>query len=373
MFELISAGLAAAIAVATTRSVARHAPSGMNASMAAMMAAMGTGLSLGYFAGMVWDLGWATLAGVAAGFAHGLWMGRRYGPMASLEGTGGGVMGGLMGPMLAVMLLYLPLSLVMTGLLMVALQGAFSAAGVYLAAAAAGTIPAGGWLHLVGRVLGAQAAPLSGVQDHYAILGVTPDATTSAIAEAFRRSSRRQGGKEAAAVREAFAVLSDPLRRARYDLARLERLAEEAECCPPETPEGEDDAPLQTRTPARRPGKRPVPAVRAAAGQASVEVRRYALVLGSFLVGSLFLLSALGRALPAAPAGPAAAAGDGGAGSAAAPGSAATASAPPASGAAQEVQQVKVTLRSGQYEPGVIEVKRGVPVKLTLQAIGEPG
>jgi len=372
--------MAAAITVATTRHVARHSPSGMNASMAAMMAAMGTGLSAGYFAGMVWDLGWATLAGVVAGFAHGLWMGRRYGPMASLEGTGGGVMGGLMGPMLAVMLLYLPLSLVMTAVLMLALQGAFSVAGVYLAAAAAGTVRAGGWLHLVGRVLGAQSAPFSSVQDHYAVLGVTPDATTSAVAESFRLASRRQDGKEAPAVREAFAILSDPLRRARYDLARLERLVEEADCCPPEA---EDATPVQTRTPARRLGKRPVPAPRRAASK----VREYALGLASFMVGGLFLLSGLARAIPVPAPGSAAAAaaqaaipdggrGAGAAGAAAAPPVADAAAAPAASGGVapgQEVQQVKVTLRSGQYEPGVIEVKRGVPVKLTLQAIGEPG
>ena len=37
------------------------------------------------------------------------------------------------------------------------------------------------------------------------------------------------------------------------------------------------------------------------------------------------------------------------------------------------VQEVSVTLRAPFYFPGVIEVKRGVPARLTLNAIGEPG
>jgi hypothetical protein len=156
MTAAIMFGLAAAIGVFTSRTVARYGASGMAAGMAAMMAAIGTGLAAGYGAGTQWDLGWATLVGVLTGGMHGLVMGRRHGPMAALDGAGGGVMGGLMGPMLAVMLLYLPLSVASTALLMLLLQALFSAGAVYLVAAGANA-PAvrRGWLVRLGWVLGA--------------------------------------------------------------------------------------------------------------------------------------------------------------------------------------------------------------------------
>lgn len=37
------------------------------------------------------------------------------------------------------------------------------------------------------------------------------------------------------------------------------------------------------------------------------------------------------------------------------------------------VQQVALSLRYPRYEPALIQVKAGQPVRLTLQAIGEPG
>ena len=150
------------IAYATTRKTVHYGASGMVAGMAAMMAAMGTGLAAGYATGMVWSLGWATLVGVVVGFGHGLVMGRRYGPMAALDGAGGGVMGGLMGPMLGVMLLYQPAGLVLTAILMLALQAVFSLGATYLVAEAAGRVGSSGLLFRVGQILGAQylAGPL---------------------------------------------------------------------------------------------------------------------------------------------------------------------------------------------------------------------
>lgn len=366
LFLALITALALAIAVGVTRRLAHYGASGMTAGMAAMMAAMGTGLSVGYAAGMAWDLGWATLLGVLAGGLHGLWTGRRYGPMAALDGAGGGVMGGLMGPMLAVMLLYLPLSLQLTALLMLALQAAFSAGAVYLVASAAGgTAVAEGWLRLVGRVLGAEsAAAVDLSRDHYATLGLAADATPSDIAEAFLRVSRRSADRPevVAAASEALAVLADPLRRAKYDAARLE----DAACHVP--------APAipSRATPAPRSGGR-----RRGRGAAAHAPGRRAnlgapLVLaGVGVLAALILLGGLPLPLPTA----------GTAASATVPWPADAGASAGASGAAQAaaptdlggVQQVAITVRAGRYEPRLVEVQKGSPVRLTLQAIGDPG
>ena len=165
MLPVLIAGASVVLAVITTQRVSRYGAAGMTASMAAMMAAMGTGLSVGYAAGMGWDLAWATLVGVAAGFGHGLWMGRRYGPMAALEGMGGGAMGGLMGPMLSVMLIALPVGMAWTGLLMLALQWAFSVGAIFLVASAAGRAPREGPVAAVGWLLGAHLVPAEVLED----------------------------------------------------------------------------------------------------------------------------------------------------------------------------------------------------------------
>ncbi|MDH3498965.1 MAG: DnaJ domain-containing protein [Acidimicrobiia bacterium] len=64
--------------------------------------------------------------------------------------------------------------------------------------------------------------------DYYILLGVEHDATQVEIAKAFTRMSmqanapfgRGLGGKALADLEEAFAVLSDPERRAAYDRSR---------------------------------------------------------------------------------------------------------------------------------------------------------
>ncbi len=63
-------------------------------------------------------------------------------------------------------------------------------------------------------------------QDHYAVLGIEPDADPRAVALAYRRAARRThpdlgGSAEAfAAVQEAWRVLGDPAERAGYDVPR---------------------------------------------------------------------------------------------------------------------------------------------------------
>lgn len=64
------------------------------------------------------------------------------------------------------------------------------------------------------------------MSDHYAVLGVAPDATSAEVAAAFRTAARRahpdMGGsaEEFAEVALAWEVLADPTARAAYDLAR---------------------------------------------------------------------------------------------------------------------------------------------------------
>lgn len=191
---------------ATTRAATLYGASGMVAGMAAMMAAMGTGLAAGYATGMVWSLGWANLFGVVVGFGHGLLMGRRYGPMAALDGAGGGVMGGLMGPMLGVMLLYQPTGLVLTAILMLALQAIFSVGGVYLVAAAAGAVGTSGPLYQVGRVLGAHylTGPLEGTCAPSELAAPAPTASRQPKAPS---RSRRSTSRPAPQPRRSFAPM----------------------------------------------------------------------------------------------------------------------------------------------------------------------
>ncbi len=365
MFVALVIGYALTIAAVTTWRAERHGASGMTAGMASMMAAMGTGLSVGYGAGMLWHLGWANLVGVLAGGLHGLWMGRRWGPMAALDGAGGGVMGGLMGPMLAVMLLYLKTSLVLTAVLMLALQLLFSAGALYLVAAAAGGAVGVGWLGLLGRVLGAQTSRTDTAEDHYGVLGVLTDATTSEIAEAFLLQSRRvaQDPRRAARVTAALGVLSDPVRRARYDAARLEEMA----CCEPQ-PSGSRAAGTGDVPHGKRARKREREQAAAAAHTARRETGMLGVVIAlAALVllgnGLLFTPPAGGSAnvpVPSSGAPADAASGDG------------AGDATPAASSAQ-VQEVAMSLRYPSYEPSLVEVRRGVPVRLTMEAIGDPG
>jgi hypothetical protein len=353
-FVAISIGLGIVIAISATRRVAHYGASGMTAGMAAMMAAMGTGLSVGYAAGMAWDLGWANLIGVLAGGLHGLWMGRRYGPMAALDGAGGGVMGGLMGPMLGVMLLYLPLSLQLTAALMLAVQAAFSAGAVYLVASAAGgTAVAEGWLRVVGRVLGADsAAAVDLSRDHYATLGVQPDATPAEIADAFLRVNRTSKQPDViTAASEALAVLADPLRRARYDAGRLRSEA-------PAVKAQTRSAHAAVAGAGRRKGAGRESTARAKERHSDLARLLVLVVVGA--VAGLVLVAGLSLPLEIP------AQSDAGAMTAADQSAVAGTD-------ASGVQQVAMTLRSGRYEPQLVQVNQNTPVRLSLQAIGDPG
>ncbi len=83
-----------------------------------------------------------------------------------------------------------------------------------------------GWTVLIGATLGPMGRPTT---SHYQRLGVAPGAPTKDLRTAFRRRARElhpdlrpaggsDPGLEMAAVNEAWAVLRDPARRARYDL-----------------------------------------------------------------------------------------------------------------------------------------------------------
>lgn len=179
---------------------------------------------------------------------------------------------------------------------MLALQVAFSACAVYLVATAGAT----GWLRLVGRVLGAETSSLDATQDHYATLGVSPQASATELAEAFLARSRRAAGQpeRLAAVSGALAVLSDPLRRARYDVVRQEAAA----CCPPEPP-----APRSAASARLARGKRGKGTSEAKQSKGGARIVSAAVLLGGgalalvFIAGGPSDLSTPGATLASAP------------------------------------------------------------------------
>jgi len=71
---------------------------------------------------------------------------------------------------------------------------------------------------------------MSEEQDHYEVLGVSPDANTEDIREAYRRLAfrhhpdrnqmRGDADERMARINEAYTILSDPLRRKAYDIPR---------------------------------------------------------------------------------------------------------------------------------------------------------
>ena len=80
-------------------------------------------------------------------------------------------------------------------------------------------------------------------KDYYQVLGVAPDATADAVKKAYRQLARKYHpdvSKEADAaarmseVNEAYAVLSDPERRAAYDAVGQGRRQGEAFTPPPD-------------------------------------------------------------------------------------------------------------------------------------------
>jgi curved DNA-binding protein CbpA len=67
-------------------------------------------------------------------------------------------------------------------------------------------------------------------QDHYEVLRITPDASEAEIKEAYRKLAflyhpdRNEAGQEASKkmkeINEAYAILSDPIKRREYDIPR---------------------------------------------------------------------------------------------------------------------------------------------------------
>lgn len=131
------------------------------------------------------------------------------------------------------------------------------------------------------------------------------------------------------------------------------------------------EEPSQPVPTARRGRSAPVAPVRSvpAAGPAGASAanRRSSLLGGAVLVGgALAVVFAVDRAITAQQ--PAGASGQGGDENGFGLGKPVVADAGP-----DGVQQVAMKLRAPQYEPKLVQVKQGVPVKLTLEAIGDPG
>lgn len=84
--------------------------------------------------------------------------------------------------------------------------------------------------HEFGRKRTIATRTMSEEQDHYEVLGVSPDASTEGIREAYRRLAfryhpdrnqlRGDADERMARINEAYTILSDPLRRKAYDVPR---------------------------------------------------------------------------------------------------------------------------------------------------------
>src|SRR5207245_4467142 len=73
-----------------------------------------------------------------------------------------------------------------------------------------------------GMATGTEPAADRHVSDHYALLGVRPDASPQEIESAYRRGALELGYQDGAwrELRDAYDVLRDPEERARYDSQR---------------------------------------------------------------------------------------------------------------------------------------------------------
>lgn len=128
---------------------------------------------------------------------------------------------------------------------------------------------------------------------------------------------------------------------------------EETVCCPPE--ESTAKPPTSRKAKASRP-------VAATGGRARVPV---ATVVAGVIGAITFLLLAAGMGAVASHGGSAAGSGAGAPASSASPIQATLGQ--------DGVQELTMSLRYPRYTPQLMEVKAGVPVRLSLEAIGEPG
>ena len=228
----------------------REAYTEMTGMMAGMTMGMLNGFLLGYTAAAISSnvagvtatvsLFWGNLFGILLGVLLGAYFGRAGGLMGIMDGSMGGVMGGSMGAMLAAMLTFPEWALFLTAVVLLAVYLASMLGLVVLIEKSA---PGHAALHVLApyftRAVSEEASEKIASldphpSDHYAFLGVLPDATGDDITEAYVARMEGASPAEMERAERALVILTDPVRRAAYDRG-LQVAADSArpDCCPP--------------------------------------------------------------------------------------------------------------------------------------------
>jgi plastocyanin len=258
----------------------RAAYTEMTGMMAGMTMGMLNGFMLGYAAAAYFNnMFWGNLFGILLGLALGVYFGRPGGLMGIMDGGMGGVMGGSMGAMLAMMIIFPREALLWTAVLLAAIYIAGILGLVVLIersdlrhAALHRTLP---WLARAMRDEAGHIADDSSrsahrqstngkvdstarLADYYTLLGVSRSANPTEIGDAYLSALASSTSQESAGLERAFAILSDPQKKAAYDRS-LPPADGPGDCCPP---------PRKKAAPAEK-----VVAASAAKGAGSVPVR----------------------------------------------------------------------------------------------------
>lgn len=252
----------------------RQAYTEMTGMMAGMTMGMLNGFLLGYAcAAATNSMFWGNLFGVLLGLSYGAYFGRAGGLMGVMDGAMGGVMGGSMGAMLALMVVFPREALLWTALLFALI---YVAGMVGLVVLIERSSPRHAALHrllpLFTRAIAREveevveeieprpdpsSPPVASIPDYYAFLGVTPDASTAQITEAYLATLAGAEGEDIRRAELAFATLTDSRRRAVYDRRLQEsRSAAGADCCPPPRRRQETEA----ASPRLQPSRQALPA-----------------------------------------------------------------------------------------------------------------
>jgi hypothetical protein len=227
----------------------REAYTEMTGMMAGMTMGMLNGFVLGYAAAAFFNnMFWGNLVGILLGLALGVYFGRPGGLMGIMDGGMGGVMGGSMGAMLAMMIIFPREALFWTAVLLSAIYIVGILGLVVLIersdlrhAALHRTMP---WLaramrdeagHVEDyrrRTADDRSDSKARLTDYYALLGVSRSAKADDIGDAYLSALATSGVGESARLESAFAILSDPQKRAAYDRS-LPAADGPGDCCPP--------------------------------------------------------------------------------------------------------------------------------------------
>jgi hypothetical protein len=202
----------------------RAAYTEMTGMMVGMTMGMLNGFLLGFaVAAATSSMFWGNLFGILLGLALGVYYGRAGGLMGMLDGGMGGVMGGSMGAMLQIML-FPNVYVLWTALLLSVLYVVGMGTLVVLIersdhrhAALHRALP---WLARAIRDESEHAPHAhtgSHLPDYYALLGLPRNARPELVSERYLEQLAHSEGAQSTDLERAYAILSDPRKRAAYD------------------------------------------------------------------------------------------------------------------------------------------------------------